>query len=163
MARIVVQANKGRVLEDLIELALANVPGMKLFRQANIWVPLRGGRQGAFPFKGAPVDFVGAVNGIPVALECKEVGRGKRLSLTGHRLPVKEIEAMREFEEAGGRAFLLVAFWQENVLSAYPWRVVEGELASGARSIHCGRGFLYPLGSTASLSLFLERLLGGGN
>ncbi|MFY9273612.1 MAG: hypothetical protein WAO37_11510, partial [Thermacetogeniaceae bacterium] len=67
-----VQANRGRTFEDLIELAFERTPGAKMFRQANLWIPLRNGKAGAFPKKGAPIDFVGVIDGVPVAVECKE-------------------------------------------------------------------------------------------
>ena len=73
-----VQANRGRTFEDLIELAFERTPGAKMFRQANLWIPLRNG--GAIPKRGAPVDFLGVIDGIPVAVECKE-NQSKRISL----------------------------------------------------------------------------------
>lgn len=145
------QANRGRSLEDLVEQYLADAPGIKLFRQVNRWVPLAGGAR-AFPLKGAPVDFVGAVRGIPVALECKEVSRGTRFPLTESRLPAKEIRAMREFENAGGRAYLLVAFWEKDLLSLYPFPFLENALTKGRKSLAAGEGI--QMSTARILSLF---------
>lgn len=133
------QANRGRSLEDLVEQYLANAPGVKLFRQANRWVPLAGGAR-AFPARGAPADFIGAVRGVPVVLECKEVSCSNRFPLTESRLPEKEVRAMREFEAAGGKAYLLVAFWEKGVLSLYPFPFVESALAKGRKSLAAAEG-----------------------
>lgn len=113
------QANRGRALEELVEMVFGSAgPHVKMFRQSNKWVPLRSGR--AFPSKGAPVDFVGAINGVPIAVECKESTNGK-LSLGKSRFPQKEIDALSDFTRAGGRAFVVAAFWQENRLAIYPF------------------------------------------
>jgi len=112
-----IQANRGRALEDLLETVFESAgPGVKIFRQNNKWVPLRSGR--SFPYKGVPVDFVGVVSGIPVAVECKETA-GKSLPLNPSRFPEKEILALREFSEAGGRAFVVAAFWRVDSLAVY--------------------------------------------
>ncbi len=113
------QANRGRALEELVEMVFGSAgPHVKMFRQSNKWVPLRSGR--AFPSKGAPVDFVGAINGVPIAVECKESTNGK-LSLGKSRFPQKEIDALSDFTRAGGRAFVVAAFWQDNILAIYPF------------------------------------------
>lgn len=95
----------------MVEAALSGREGIALFRQANIWVPLRGGAR-AYPLRGAPIDFLGAVRGVPVAIECKEVGRGRRLSLNSSRIPEKEVAALKRFEDAGGCSFVVIAFWE---------------------------------------------------
>jgi len=138
------QANRGRSLEDLIEQHLAGAPGVKLFRQTNRWVPLENGRR-AFPSGGAPIDFVGAVRGTPVALECKEVSSGGRFPLTKSRLPEKETQAMREFEKAGGEAYLLVAFWEKDVLAIYPFSTIEKAFAARKKSLVLDEGKQIPV------------------
>jgi recombination protein U len=153
-----IQANRGRSLEDLVEQYLANEPGVKLFRQANRWVPLAGGAR-AFPAKGAPVDFVGAVRGIPVVLECKEVSRGSRFPLTESRLPKKEVMTMREFETAGGNAYLLVAFWEKGVLSLYSFPFVESALAKGRKSLASAEGTQVAVSRILSLFDVLQAML----
>ncbi|MGB4216513.1 MAG: Holliday junction resolvase RecU [Thermacetogeniaceae bacterium] len=127
-----VQANRGRTFEDLIELAFERTPGAKMFRQANLWIPLRNG--GAFPKRGAPVDFLGVIDGIPVAVECKE-NQSKRISLGPKRFPLKEINALKEFEEAGGKSFVFVAFWQENVIAIYDFQIFYWYWDSGRKSL----------------------------
>ena len=127
-----IQANRGRVFEDLIEIAFERTPGAKMFRQANLWIPLRNG--GAFPKRGAPVDFLGVIDGIPVAVECKE-NQSKRISLGPKRFPLKEINALKEFEEAGGKSFVFVAFWQENVIAIYDFQIFYWYWDSGRKSL----------------------------
>jgi penicillin-binding protein-related factor A (putative recombinase) len=129
-----IQANRGRVFEDLIEMAFDRTPGAKMFRQANLWIPLRNGKAGAFPKKGAPIDFVGVIDGVPVAVECKE-NQSKRISLGLKRFPLKEINALKEFEEAGGKSFVFVAFWQENVIAIYDFQVFYWYWNSGRKSL----------------------------
>lgn len=148
------QANRGRPLEELIERLLAGISGVQVFRQVNVWVPLKSGRRGAFPARGAPVDFVGAIYGVPVALECKEVAKGKRFPLNESRLPEKEVRAMKSFEEAGGRSFILVAFWEPGLLAVYPFRTVEAEIASGSRSLSMEKGKILSLNGKNSVLAF---------
>ncbi|MEM3486452.1 MAG: Holliday junction resolvase RecU [Candidatus Methanomethyliaceae archaeon] len=114
---------------------------------ANQWVPLKSGR--AFPRKGAPLDFVGVVAGIPVALECKEVGSGSRFPLNTARLPEKEVEALRSFENAGGKAFLVIAFWELHLIALVPFADVKKawedyKLKAGPASIDCRMGRSIP-------------------
>ena len=155
------QANRGRPLEELIERTFAGMPGVQFFRQANVWVPLKSGKRGAFPAKGAPVDFVGAVYGIPVVLECKEVSRGERFPLNESRLPEKEVWAMKSFEEAGGRSFLLVAFWERGLLAVYPFGTVEEELASGSHSLSVEKGEVLSLDGKNGVPAFNGSNLAG--
>jgi len=129
-----VQANRGRAFEDLIEMAFDRTPGAKMFRQANLWIPLRNGKGGAFPKKGAPIDFVGVIDGVPVAVECKE-NQTKRISLGEKRFPLKEINALKEFEEAGGKSFVFVAFWQEGIIAVYVFQVFYSYWSSGKKSL----------------------------
>lgn len=109
-------ANRGRALEDLLETVFNSDPETCMFRQANRVVLLRDGK--AFPQKGAPVDFVGVIKGVPVAVECKETKRS-RLPLNKSRFPPKEIAALLEFAEKGGRSFVVAAFWKHGTMAVY--------------------------------------------
>jgi len=114
-----IQANRGRALEDLLEMVFESAgPRVKMFRQNNKWVPLRNG--GRFPAKGAPVDFVGTIAGMPVAVEAKEVASGHRFPLNEQRMPQKELDALLRFTAAGGAAFIVVAFWSMDILAVWP-------------------------------------------
>ncbi|RJX20367.1 MAG: hypothetical protein C4570_03925 [Ammonifex sp.] len=113
-----VQSNRGRALEDLVERAFDNDPGSKMFHQNNKTVILRDGTAFYQKGKGAPVDFVGTVRGIPAAVECKETS-SSRLSLAESRFPEKEKKALEEFERAEGRSFIVVAFWKEDLLAVF--------------------------------------------
>jgi penicillin-binding protein-related factor A (putative recombinase) len=119
-----------------VERVLADAPGVKLFRIPVKWVPREGGRRGAFPAKGAPVDFVGVVSGVGVAVECKEVARGARLSLRPERFPEAEVAALREFERrGGGLSFVAAAFWGEGVLAVVPFGKLEPLFRERAASV----------------------------
>lgn len=129
-----IQANRGRTFEDLIEMAFNRTPGAKMFRQANLWIPLRNGKSGAFPKKGAPIDFLGVIDGVPVAVECKE-NQSKRLSLGPTRFPLKEINALKEFEDAGGKSFVFVVFWQESIIALYNFVLFYRYWSSDQKSV----------------------------
>ena len=124
-----VQANRGRALEELLEIVFNGAgPGAKLFRQANRWVPLRGGK-GAFPHRGSPVDFVGVIRGVPVVVEAKETN-SLRLPTNNSRFPLKEVLALADFERAGGRAFVIAAFWKKELLAVYTVETLLGAVGS---------------------------------
>ncbi|MGB9791755.1 MAG: Holliday junction resolvase RecU [Thermacetogeniaceae bacterium] len=125
-------ANRGRALEELLEHVFDSSPGVCMFRQANRIVLLRDGR--AFPKKGAPVDFVGVINGIPVAVECKETFDGS-IYLGKSRFPDSEIHALESFYKAGGRPYVVGAFWKRNILAVYGFRSFSKILSSGKKSL----------------------------
>lgn len=120
-----VQSNRGRALEDLVERAFDSDPGSKMFLQNNKLVILRDGTAFRPKGKGAPVDFVGAMRGVPVAIECKETS-SSRLPLTESRFPEREKAALEEFEKAGGRSFIVVAFWKEDLLAVFTVDALRG-------------------------------------
>lgn len=121
-----IQSNRGRALEDLVERAFDSDPGSKMFPQNNKTVILRDGTAFYQKGKGAPVDFVGTVRGIPVAVECKETSPS-RLSLSESRFPEREKEALEEFERAGGRSFVVAAFWKEDLLAVFTVEILRGK------------------------------------
>ena len=69
-----------------------------------------------------------------MAVECKE-NQSKRISLGPKRFPLKEINALKEFEEAGGKSFVFVAFWQENVIAIYDFQIFYWYWDSGRKSL----------------------------
>jgi recombination protein U len=112
---------KGSALEELIEnLAVQlKLSGQGILLKQNvIWVNYGGS---VFPKRGAPVDFLGVVKGVPVALECKET-TSDRIQLSESHFPEKEKAFLSDFEKAGGRAFLIFAFWKHNSIYIIPYR-----------------------------------------
>lgn len=106
---------KGGALEEFVEnLAVQlRLSGQGVLLKQNVlWINY-GGK--VFPKKGAPVDFLGVVKGIPVALECKET-TSDRIQLTESHFPEKEKAFLSDFEKAGGKAFLIFAFWKYNAV-----------------------------------------------
>lgn len=104
---------KGGALEEFVEnLAVQlRLSGQGVLLKQNVlWINY-GGK--VFPKKGAPVDFLGVVKGIPVALECKET-TSDRIQLTESHFSGKEKAFLADFEKAGGKAFLIFAFWKHN-------------------------------------------------
>lgn len=130
-------ANRGCALEDLVETIFSADPESAMHRQNNKWVPLHGGKAGAFPSRGAPIDFVGVIRGVPVALECKECG-APRFPLSEARFPQKEKDALLRFIKAGGKSFLLVWFWKSDALAVYPVADVLAFLKEGKKSLTPG-------------------------
>ncbi|ERM91524.1 hypothetical protein O163_10145 [Caldanaerobacter subterraneus subsp. yonseiensis KB-1] len=106
---------KGGALEELIEnLAVQlRLSGQGILLKQNVLWVNHGGR--VFPKKGAPVDFLGVIKGIPVALECKET-TSDRIQLTESHFSEKERAFLSDFEKAGGKAFLIFAFWKYNTI-----------------------------------------------
>lgn len=106
---------KGGALEELIEnLAVQlRLSGQGILLKQNVlWVNYNGR---VFPKKGAPVDFLGVVKGDPIALECKETA-SDRIQLTESHFSEKEKAFLQDFEKAGGKAFLIFAFWKHNAI-----------------------------------------------
>lgn len=104
---------KGGALEEFVEnLAVQlRLSGQGVLLKQNVlWINY-GGK--VFPKKGAPVDFLGVVKGIPVALECKET-TSDRIQLTESHFSGKEKAFLADFEKARGKAFLIFAFWRCN-------------------------------------------------
>lgn len=106
---------KGGALEELIEnigTQLRILGQGVLLKQNVLWVTY-GNR--TFPKKGAPVDFLGVVKGIPVAIECKETV-SDRIQFSETHFSSKEKAFLSDFEKAGGKAFIIFAFWKSNGL-----------------------------------------------
>lgn len=106
---------KGGALEEFIEnlAAQLRLSGQGLLLKQNVlWVNY-GGK--VFPRKGAPVDFLGVVKGVPIALECKETV-SDRIQLTESHFSEKEKAFLLDFEKVGGKAFLVFAFWKYNAI-----------------------------------------------
>ena len=104
---------KGDALEEFIEniAVKLRLSGQGILLKQNVlWINYRGK---VFPKKGAPVDFLGVVKGLPVALECKET-TSDRIQLTESHFSEKEKAFLEDFEKAGGKAFLIFAFWKHN-------------------------------------------------
>jgi len=114
-----IYANRGRTFEELFELAVAGKKYCYFQKQHNLWIPYAGK---AFPARGSPIDFIGVVKGIPVAVECKEI-KGGRFPLS--RLPRKEFEALKRFQQAGGKSFLAVMDKGDEQFGLIPFREVK--------------------------------------
>jgi len=112
---------KGGALEEFIEniAVQLRLSGQGILLKQNVLWGNYGGR--VFPKKGAPVDFLGVVKGIPVALECKET-ISDRIQLTESHFSEKEKDFLSDFEKAGGKAFLIFAFWKYNSIYVIPYR-----------------------------------------
>ena len=138
------QANRGRTLEEIIEAVLEGerLRGVACVQKiATPWVPMRhqGKVVGAFP-QQSTVDFVGVIRSHPVAFDAKEVV-GDRMPWS--RVPEHEGRFLHDFAQAGGEAFLLVAWWNHGVYMRAPistwyetwFQAIRGQAKRGQGSV----------------------------
>lgn len=117
----VTHANRGRALEDLVDVVLAGYEqrGVALVRRVpDPWrVVRRDGRVvGAFPVRKGLVDYLGVWRGVPVAFDCKETGG----TLSFSKLPPHQVEFLERWACQGGLAALLVRFWRRGAVVWIP-------------------------------------------
>ncbi|MDR2546737.1 MAG: Holliday junction resolvase RecU [Lachnospiraceae bacterium] len=73
--------------------------------------------------KKSTVDYIGAVQGIPVCFEAKECTRDSfRLS----NIHAHQMDFMRKFEEQGGVSFVLILFVTRNTVMYLPFAKLSG-------------------------------------
>lgn len=118
------QANRGRVLEQLVEIANRQyrARGVAVVHKVPTeWLPIRD-RQGnvvsAKVTQKATVDFVGIYRCMAIAFDAKETA--------GHRIRWDRVEPhqaqfLDDWERAGGLAFILVGFTSTNQHFVVPW------------------------------------------
>lgn len=112
---------KGGALEEFVEniaIQLRLSGEGILLKQNVLWINY-GGK--LFPKKGAPVDFLGVIKGIPTAIECKET-TSDRIQLSESHFSEKEKAFLSDFEKVGGKAFLIFAFWKHNSIYIVPYK-----------------------------------------
>lgn len=141
--------NRGTVLEELLETIFDADSNACMLRQANRIVLLRNGT--AFPQKGAPIDFVGVIKGIPVAVECKET-KINRLPLNKSRFPQKEIDALQRFYEAGGNSFVVAAYWKHDCLAVFSYKTFEKLLKTQKSASHKDADAVFPVGKVKKIT-----------
>jgi len=121
---------RGSVLEDCINFT------NDYYRQHNIAViqkiptpitPVEMNKENstitlAYFDKQSTVDYIGAVQGIPICFDAKEAAQ-KRLPL--QNIHLHQIEFMEDFSAQGGIAFLLVNFTGENEFYLLPLEVLK--------------------------------------
>jgi recombination protein U len=115
---------KGGALEELIEnigTQLRILGQGVLLKQNVLWITY--GNK-TFPKKGAPVDFLGVIRGVPVAIECKET-TGDRIQFSETHFSAKEKALLADFQRNGGKAFLIFAFWKANSIYVVKYSVFK--------------------------------------
>lgn len=108
------QANRGRPLETLVEVANAQYRGRKMaviHKVPTAWMPLRDGETGKITSAKveakAAVDFLGAYNARAIAFDAKHAA--------GHRIRWDRLEAhqaqfLQDWVTVGGLGYVLVSF-----------------------------------------------------
>jgi recombination protein U len=136
-------ANRGRALEDLIELS------NERYRKAGVavihrvpaaWLPIRDGRGrivSAKIEKKAAVDFIGHIitaedYALPVVFDAKEVSKGKRWPLS--RLEEHQYQYLVDSARTGAAAFVLIVFWEYSRFFMLPIVALEEKV----RAYHSG-------------------------
>jgi len=118
------QANRGRVLEQLVEIANRQyrARGVAVVHKVPTeWLPIRD-RQGnvvsAKVTQKATVDFVGIYRCMAIAFDAKETA-GHRIRWD--RVEPHQAEFLDDWERAGGLAFILVEFTSTRQYFVIPW------------------------------------------
>ena len=71
--------------------------------------------------KQSTVDYIGAVQGIPVCFDAKECGKDTYPLMNIHE---HQVEFMRDFEKQGGIAFIVLMFTHKNEIYYVPFKDV---------------------------------------
>ncbi|AEG14369.1 Recombination protein U [Desulfofundulus kuznetsovii DSM 6115] len=133
MSAGLVQANRGRALEDLVRAANARYRALKravIHKVPTAWVPIRGPNGKIVSAKveeKASVDFLGHLflpsGPLPLAFDAKEASRGDRWPLS--KLEPHQYEYLRDCALTGAFSFVLVAFWELNKFFVLPFPELE--------------------------------------
>ena len=124
--RAQMQANRGRALEELIELANNQylVQGRAVIHKVPTeWIPVRDGTgkiRTAKVERKAAVDFIGAYGGQPIAFDAKET-RADRIRWD--RVELHQQKFLECWHRAGGIAFVIVGFMARERFFVVPWPV----------------------------------------
>lgn len=166
-------ANRGRALEDLIELS------NERYRKAGIavihhvpaaWLPLRdscGRIVSAKIEKKAAVDFIGHIatesgRALPVAFDAKEVSKGTRWPLS--RLEEHQFRYLADCARTGAAAFVLIAFWEYDKFFVLPFIALEEKVrayrSGGAASVKITDTALLEVSFPDYLRLIIENPAG---
>lgn len=128
-------ANRGMGLETLIEYANAQYAkkGIALIQKISTpWKVIRKGKQivSAFPEKKSTVDFIGTYKGKPIAFDAKQTALKTRFPYAN--VEKHQIDFMRQWEESGGKAFLLINFTAHDKTFFLPFAYIAAADSSGA-------------------------------
>lgn len=166
-------ANRGRALEDLIELS------NERYRKAGIavihhvpaaWLPIRnscGRIVSAKIEKKAAVDFIGHITtesgrALPVAFDAKEVSKGARWPLS--RLEEHQFRYLADCARTGAAAFLIIAFWEYGKFFLLPFASLEEKVrayhSGGAASVKITDAALLEVSFPNYLRLIVENPAG---
>ncbi|MGB9848846.1 MAG: Holliday junction resolvase RecU [Moorellaceae bacterium] len=157
-------ANRGRALEDLIELS------NERYRQEGVavihrvpaaWLPIRDARGrivSAKIEKKAAVDFIGHVlvpggRALPLAFEAKEVSKGRRWPLS--RLEEHQYQYLADCARTGAVAFVLIAFWEYGRFFILPFTVLGEKMDAYRRKGEAS----VPLGNPGTIETFFPHYL----
>lgn len=166
-------ANRGRTLEDLIELSnerYRRAGQGVIHRVPAAWLPIRDGRGrivSAKIEKKAAVDFIGHIltvhrRPLPVVFDAKEVSKGKRWSLV--RLEEHQYQYLADSARTGAIAFVLIAFWEYDKFFVLPFAALEEKVrayrSGGAASVKITDTALLEVSFPDYLRLIMENPAG---
>lgn len=116
-------ANRGRALEELIELANRQYQGRgvaTIHKVPTAWIPIRDGSGRIATAKvdrKASVDFLGVYRGRAIAFDAKHTDAAR---IRWDRVELHQAEFLDGWEQAGGLAFILVQFG-DDACHVIPW------------------------------------------
>jgi len=107
------QANRGKVLEDLISWAnnqykAKGIAFIKKFPTPIRPLKVKGSKiEGFFEEKSA-LDYIGVYRGIPIAFDAKETRETEKFPLKN--IQEHQVDFMEQWTKNGGQAFLIISF-----------------------------------------------------
>lgn len=128
-------ANRGAGLENLIDLTNKQYrnQGVALIDKVpNAWTVQRAGKRivSAFPERKTGVDYVGVSHGKAIALEAKSTTN--RTSFPLSMIQDHQIEFLRQFEEQGGKSFIIIEFSKLDEIYLAPFSFVNAWVKKAA-------------------------------
>lgn len=136
-------ANRGVLLEDLIELANQQYrkKGIAVIHKVpSKWIPIRNGKGKIVSAKideKAAVDFIGRYGGTPIAFDAKSVAKDDKWYF--RFMPDHQFEFLKDWHKDGAKSFLLIGFWKTEEFFVIPFEFLEEKrtvwLNGGAASL----------------------------
>lgn len=135
------QANRGRALEEMVQMTLDGYRkrGIAVIHKIPTpWVVRRkrGLITGAFPAKKSSVDFFGVWRGRAVAFDAKETSEKSRFPLKS--VPDHQLTFLSDWERAGGMAGVLVWFRRARRIFWVPAKTLTRAREAGKKSLALG-------------------------
>lgn len=139
------QANRGKVLEDLInwsnnQYMARKIAFIKKFPTPIKPLRMKGSKVIGFFAKKSALDYIGTYKGIPIAFDAKETRETDRFPLKN--IQDHQITFMENWTQSGGKAFLIVSFVRLDKIYRLSYKTIKDYWDSWQRN-RGRRGFAY--------------------